>query len=153
MVHDQEEVLPNSRKRSYPFIQWINSDSPPQSRKSPDKDSDEEDFPASLPSPPLQSNKYKIFKQDLDKFGGSLKSHALQSAIIDVKPKEEEKTIRPKTSWGGLSLKEIKPESNQPKMSPSSTLSDETAKRLKSSPKADVQHKKSSFELSKHSYK
>lgn len=152
MVHDQEEVLPNSRKRSYPFIQWINSDSPPQSRKSPDKDSDEEDFPASLPSPPLQSNKYKIFKQDLDKFGGSLKSHAIQSAIIDVKPKEEEKTIRPKTSWGGLSLKEIKSESNQPKMSPSSTLSDETAKRLKSSPKADVQHKKSSFELSKHSY-
>ena len=65
MVHDQEEVHPHSRKRSYPFIQWINSDSPPQTRKSPDKDSDEEEFPASLPSPPLQSNKYKIFKQDL----------------------------------------------------------------------------------------
>ena len=150
MVHDQEEVLPNSRKRSYPFIQWINSDSPPQSRKSPDKDSDEEDFPASLPSPPLQSNKYKIFKQDLDKFGGSLKSHA--KSTIDVKTKEEEKTIRPKTSWGGLSLKEIKSESNPPKMSPNSTLSEETAKRLKSSPKTDVHYKKSNLEISKHSY-
>ena len=36
------------------------------------------------------------------------------------------------------------------KMSPSSTLSEETAKRLKSSPKADGQHKKS-LEISKHS--
>eukprot|EP00092_Neocalanus_flemingeri_P028341 GFUD01030778.1.p1 GENE.GFUD01030778.1~~GFUD01030778.1.p1 ORF type:complete len:1096 (+),score=144.75 GFUD01030778.1:623-3910(+) len=152
MVHDQEEVLPNSRKRSYPFIQWINSDSPPQSRKSPDKESDEEDFPASLPSPPLQSNKYKIFKQDLDKFGGSLKSHAIQSATLDVKPKEEEKTIRSKTNWGGLSLKEIKSESNPPKMSPSSTLSEETAKRLKSSTKTDAQYKRSNLEISKHSY-
>ena len=96
MVHDQEEVLPNSRKRSYPFIQWMNSDSPPQSRKSPDKDSDEEDFP-NLPTPPLQSNKYKIFKQDLDKFGGSLKT--IQSSVIDVKPvKEEKKTSKSKSS-------------------------------------------------------
>jgi len=147
MVHDQEEVLPNSRKRSYPFIQWINSDSPPQSRKSQDKDSDEEDFPASLPSPPLQSNKYKIFKQDLDKFGGSLKSHA----TFEVKPKEEEKTIRSKTSWGGLTLKEIKSEPKPPKMSPSSTLSEETAKRLKSSPKTDVHYEKNNLEISKHS--
>jgi len=146
MVHDQEEVHPHSRKRSYPFIQWINSDSPPQTRKSPDKDSDEEEFPASLPSPPLQSNKYKIFKQDLDKFGGSLKSHAIQSTKIEVKVKEEEKPIRSKSSWGGVALKEIKSEPNQPKMSPSSTLSEESAKRNKSSSKADVLHK-----ISKHS--
>jgi len=127
----------------------MNSDSPPKSRTSPDKDSDEEDFPASLPSPPLQSNKYKIFKQDLDKFGGSLRT--IESAIIDVKPKEEEKTIKSKSScWGGLSLKDIKSESNKVKMSPSSTLSEETARRLKSSPKTDVQHKKS-LEISKHS--
>lgn len=126
----------------------MNSDSPPQSRKSPDKDSDEEDFPPSLPSPPLQSNKYKIFKQDLDKFGGSLKTKP--SSVVDVKPAKEEEKVRQSkgSSWGGLALKEVKSESNKLKMSPSSTLSDETAKRLKSSPKTDVQHKKG-LEISK----
>jgi hypothetical protein len=127
----------------------MNSDSSPQSRKSPDKESDEEEFPASLPSPPLQSNKYKIFKQDLDKFGGSLKT--IQSSVLDVKqPKEEERPHKAKSSWGGMALKEVKSESNKLKMSPSSTLSEETAKRLKSSPKRDIQHKV--LEISKHSY-
>ena len=77
MVHDQEESHITSRKRSNPFIQWLNSESPPHSRSSSDTDSqsdpDTESFSAALPSPPLQSSIYTNFKKDLDIFGGSWK--------------------------------------------------------------------------------
>ena len=76
MVHDQEDShIATSRKRSNPFIQWLNSESPPHSRSSSDTDSqsdpDTESFSAALPSPPLQSSIYTNFKKDLDIFGGS----------------------------------------------------------------------------------
>ena len=89
MVHDQEEGHPNARKRSYPFIQWVNPGSSPPRKKSPDRDQ-----APSLPSPPLQSNKYKIFKQDLDKFGGRLNNGNLCPDL-----KAEEKPRVRKTSW------------------------------------------------------
>ena len=77
MVHEQEEShhITTSRKRSNPFIQWLNSESPPHSRSSSDTDSqsDPESFSAALPSPPLQSSVYNTFKKDLDIFGGSWK--------------------------------------------------------------------------------
>lgn len=78
MVHDQEEShITTSRKRSNPFIQWLNSESPPHSRSSSETDSqsdpDTESFSAALPSPPLQSSIYTNFKKDLDIFGGSWK--------------------------------------------------------------------------------
>lgn len=91
MVHDHEEEQPNARKRSYPFIQWVNPGSSPPRSKTPDT---EADLP-SLPSPPLQSNKYKIFKQDLDRFGGRL--HSSSGLGRDIKV-EEKHRIR-KTSW------------------------------------------------------
>ena len=89
MVHDHEEAHPNARKRSYPFIQWVNPGSSPPRKKSPDRDQ-----APSLPSPPLQSNKYKIFKQDLDKFGGRLNNGNLCPDL-----KAEEKPRVRKTSW------------------------------------------------------
>ena len=61
MVHEQDDTAPpNSRKRSYPFIQWLSGDSPPQSSSGSGTEP-EPDLAshASLPSPPLQSNKYK----------------------------------------------------------------------------------------------
>ena len=79
MVHDQEEShhITTHRKRTNPFIQWLNSESPPHSRSSSDTDSqsdpDTESFSAALPSPPLQSSIYTNFKKDLDIFGGSWK--------------------------------------------------------------------------------
>jgi len=100
MVHDHEEGHPNARKRSYPFIQWVNPGSSPPRKKSPDRDKTDESFPPSLPSPPLQSNKYKIFKQDLDRFGGRLKpqqNNGLGRADNGVKV-EEKPRVR-KTSW------------------------------------------------------
>ena len=93
MVHDQEEGHPNARKRSYPFIQWVNPGSSPPRKKSPDRDQTDESFPPSLPSPPLQSNKYKIFKQDLDRFGGRLKPQNGSNVKVEEKPR-----VR-KTSW------------------------------------------------------
>lgn len=75
MVHEQEEGHHSSRKRSNPFIQWLESESPPHSRTSSDTESqsDQESFSVALPSPPLQSNPYTTFKQEIDKFGGSWK--------------------------------------------------------------------------------
>ena len=93
MVHDHEEGHPNARKRSYPFIQWVNPGSSPPRKKSPDRDKTDESFPPSLPSPPLQSNKYKIFKQDLDRFGGRLNNG------LGREVKVEEKARVRKTSW------------------------------------------------------
>ena len=60
MVHEQEESHRESRKRSNPFIQWLNSESPPHSRTSSDSESqsDPDSFTA-LPSPPLQSTIYR----------------------------------------------------------------------------------------------
>ena len=84
MVHEQEEshhITTQSRKRSNPFIQWLNSESPPHSRSSSDTDSqsdpDTESFSAALPSPPLQSSIYTNFKKDLDIFGGSWKKETV----------------------------------------------------------------------------
>ena len=96
MVHDHEEGHPNARKRSYPFIQWVNPGSSPPRKKSPDRDQTDESFPPSLPSPPLQSNKYKNFKQDLDRFGGRLKP---QNNGLGRDVKVEEKVRVRKTSW------------------------------------------------------
>merc|ERR1712215_605862 len=96
MVHDHEETQPNARKRSYPFIQWVNPGSSPPRSKSPERQCEEE-FHQSLPSPPLQSNKYKLFKQNLDTFGGGLKSQDTNG--VDNKVKVEEKQRIRKTSW------------------------------------------------------
>jgi hypothetical protein len=94
MVHDHDDGQPNARKRCYPFIQWVNPGCSPPRKQSPER---EEAFPPSLPSPPLQSNKYKIFKQDLDRFGGRLKQHHTNGQAKEVKV-EEKPRIR-KTSW------------------------------------------------------
>ena len=61
MVHEQEDSHRESRKRSNPFIQWLNSESPPHSRTSSDSEShsDPDSFSAALPSPPLQSTIYR----------------------------------------------------------------------------------------------
>jgi len=95
-LHDHDESQPNARKRSYPFIQWVNPGTSPPRKKSPDREVDA--LPPSLPSPPLQSNKYKIFKQDLDRFGGRLKPHNGSNGVSKEVKIEEKQRIR-KTSW------------------------------------------------------
>ena len=93
MVHEQEDTQceTSSRKRAYPWIHWIQSQSPPHSRGSPEpdletqtrRDSEEEDsFHPALPSPPLQSRTFKTFKSDLDKFGGSLKKTVNGNGLV-----------------------------------------------------------------------
>ena len=103
MVHEQEDTQcqTSSRKRSYPWIHWIQSESPPHSRSSPEpenesrKDSEEEDsFQPALPSPPLQSRTFKTFKRDLDKFGGTLKKNVNGNGLV---AKNEEKVIPSKS--------------------------------------------------------
>ena len=103
MVHDQEEAQhPHARKRSYPFIQWVNPGSSPPRKQSPDRTAENHFHP--LPSPPLQSNKYKIFKQDLDRFGGRLKAQANNGGKVG-EVVEEKHRVR-KTSWAEADRKQ-----------------------------------------------
>ena len=68
MVHEQDELDSHSRKRPYPFIHWIQTQSPePDSKRSPEPES--ESYKPPLPSPPLLSSKYRSFKSGLDTFG------------------------------------------------------------------------------------
>ena len=68
MVHEQDGHDSHSRKRSYPFIHWIQTQSPePDSKRSPEPESDS--YKPPLPSPPLLSSKYITFKSGLDTFG------------------------------------------------------------------------------------
>ena len=68
MVHEQDGHDSHSRKRSYPFIHWIQTQSPePDSKRSPEPESDS--YKPPLPSPPLLSSKYISFKSGLDTFG------------------------------------------------------------------------------------
>ena len=68
MVHEQDEHDSHSRKRPYPFIHWIQTQSPePDSKRSPERES--ESYKPPLPSPPLLSSKYRSFKSGLDTFG------------------------------------------------------------------------------------
>jgi len=104
MVHDQEEShhITTHRKRTNPFIQWLNSESPPHSRSSSDTDSqsdpDTESFSAALPSPPLQSSIYTNFKKDLDIFGGSWKKETGGEGGEEGGGREAEKE-RKERSW------------------------------------------------------
>ena len=68
MVHEQDGHDSHSRKRSYPFIHWIQTQSPEaDSKRSPEPESDS--YKPPLPSPPLLSSKYISFKSGLDTFG------------------------------------------------------------------------------------
>ena len=69
MVHEQDEHHEShSRKRPYPFIHWIQTQSPePDSKRSPEPEN--ESYKPPLPSPPLLSSKYRSFKNGLDTFG------------------------------------------------------------------------------------
>ena len=72
MVHEQEDS--QSRKRSYPFINWIQTQSPePDSKRSPEPDNDS--YKPPIPSPPLQSLKCRSVKSELNTFAAKPNIH------------------------------------------------------------------------------
>ena len=71
MVHDQEDLHTQSRKRSHQYIQWM-SDSPPRSRSSPEPElirdsSDDEIFQP-------RDFSYRRDRDSRNGYGSSLKS-------------------------------------------------------------------------------
>ena len=99
---DGEDNNANSRKRSYPWIQWLQSENSVNSRTSSDQESGENfdsQNSSALTLPPLHS-KRKTFKHGLDKFSGSYK--------IDCKKLEEEsETVIDRGEKGSLRTEEV----------------------------------------------